>query len=65
MNGASSLHVVRANLKFVLQLLSSINQSDLQDVDTFFLLESLLDLKNSVLGVEVEALLTTCQGFDH
>ena len=65
MNSASSLHVIGANLKFILKLLATEDQSDLLDINAFFLLECLFDLKDGVLSVEVEALLTSCQGFDH
>jgi hypothetical protein len=58
---AAWFEVVVGDHHLIGQLLSSKDQSDLVDHDTFFLLEGLFNLQDSVVRVEVEALLSSCQ----
>ena len=59
MKRAASFKIVIRDLHLVDQLLSTENESDLIDLNALFLLKRLLDLEDSVVALEIEALLST------
>ena len=54
MDSVSSLHVIMRNVLFVSQGFSSINETNHRHIDSFLLLQSLLNLQDGVCGLEVE-----------
>lgn len=62
MDGATGLKVIVGYLHLISELLSTKDQSDLINHDTFLLLECLFNLQDGVISIEVETLLSTCEG---
>ena len=62
MDCAAGLEVVVADLHLISELLASEDKSDLIDLDTFSLLECVLDVQDGVVQLKVEVLLLACQG---
>ena len=65
MDGAAGLHVVAGNGQLIGELLTAENETDLLNINTFLFLQGLLHLKNCVLRIEVELLLSSREGLDH
>ena len=64
MKSAAGLEVVVGDLHLVCELLATEDQTDLLDLDTFLLLEGLLDLQDRVVTLEIIRLLSTCEGLN-
>ncbi len=58
---AAGLKVVVADLHLISQLLATENKTDLVDLDSLALLKGILDVKDSVVELEVEVLFLACQ----
>ena len=64
MDCGASRNVVITDSHVVCKLLASENETNLVDVNSFLLLQGLLDLEDGVVLLEVVALLSSCQGTD-
>ena len=60
-NSVTGLHVNVGNGVLVSERLSTVNQPDHGNVNSFLLLQRLLDLEDVVSGLEVERLLHACE----
>ena len=63
-NGAARLNVVRLESLVIGELLATVNEPDLVNLDALFLLKLLLDVGNRVRLLKVESLLTAREGLD-
>ena len=61
MDGVSCLHIVVRDVLVICQGLSCVDQTNHGHIDSFFLLQGLLDLQNCVRGLEVKRLLHASQ----
>ena len=64
MDCGASRNVVITDSHVICKLLASENETNLVDVNSFLLLQGLLDLEDGVVLLEVVALLSSCQGTD-
>ena len=58
MNGSPCGDIVGVELSVISELLSTVNEPNLVDLDTLLLLQTLLNLENRVVGLEVVCLLS-------
>ena len=64
MNGVTGLHVIMGNVLLVGKRFSGIDQTNHGYVNSFLFLERLLDLQNSICGLEVERLFDASQSLN-